>query len=137
MNFYLESETLILSNAQYFLKCPLLFFLRAFSTFFCAITFTSYIVYFFFLSKWLFFFCFACLISALRVVHLSVACMHILWYLQKILPLCSLFKSLSSESLKVVASLFFSFFSFCCFLREHLVGLIFLDFQTLSQNSLS
>ena len=94
MDSCFESEALIFQIARKFTVCFLFFHFKDFSTFFSTITFASCLVYFNFLLKCLLFFCFVCLVSALSIVHSSIVCPHVPWYLQNFLS----FPSSSAET---------------------------------------
>ena len=79
----------------------------------------------FLLSNCLLLFYFACLTSALILLHWSVVCLHVPWYWQNFFPVCPWSKSLSSESLKVTPFLFLDpFLLFLLFLEGILGGMI-------------
>ena len=108
-----ELETLIFSNARRFSVRYFFFFLSAFSTCFCTMTFTSCLGYLLFFLKCFPFFCFICWNSAFNVVHSSVVCPHIPWYWQNFLSLFLCSESTSLESQKITDFLFLgTFFAF-------------------------
>ena len=91
---------------------------------------------FFFLEVFSFF-CFACLTSAFKVVHSSGHGMSARAMILANFPVYSSCEYSSSESSKVTNFLFLdSFLNISCFLRKHLVGLIFPGFQSLSLRTL-
>ena len=136
MDSWSESETLNFSNARSSSVRFLFFCFRAFFTCSCTITFTSCLVNLFFLSKCLLFFCFVCLTSALRVVHWSVVCQHVLLYQQNFFPVCPRSESLFSDSLKVTAFLFLDpFLLFLLFLEGALDGIVNSKFSILVSKS--
>ena len=117
--------------------CFFFFFLRAFLIFFCTIILTSCVVFLFFFSKCFPVFCFVCLTSVFKVVHLPVVCLHVPWCWKNVLPLCSSLESSSSEPWKVTAFLFLDpFLEFFLFLEGTLSGIDFSNFQSLSPRTL-
>ena len=80
---------------------------------------------------------FCLLTSAFRVVHSSVVCLHVPWYWQNFLTLCSSSESSSSKSLKVTHFLFLDpFLDFILFLEGSLGGIDFSRFLIIfSKNS--
>ena len=100
-----ESETLNFSNTRNSSVLFPFFIVSIFFNLFSTITLTSCLVYFFSFLKFLLVFYFACLINALRVVHLSVVRPHILRTCNVSLFLPHLRTSFS-EPLKIIAFLF-------------------------------
>ena len=126
-------ELLFFSNARSSSMRLFFFFFGAFLTYFYTMTFTSYLVYLFFFSKCFPLFCFACLTSDFKVVHSSVVCLQLPWYWQTSF-LNVLHLNQCPRNLQIWLISFFwtlSWYSIY-FLREHLEGLIFLNFQSLS-----
>ena len=124
MDSWSESETLVFFNERSSSVHFLFFYFRAFLTCFYTIIFISCLVNLFFLSKCLLFFYFAYLNSALRVVHWSVVCPQVPWYLKNFFPVCPLSESSLLESSKAINFLFLELFLFFLLFLERTQGRI-------------